>query len=97
MIIIGKLHQNIILFLLLLLFIFTINISIEYSKYKELIYEEVYETKVEIVNIYKKKKVNILRLKNKNFEFFTSVNKDLKFHKLDVIQIAFLTNKIFFI
>lgn len=97
MIIIGKLHQNIILFLLLILFIFTINISIEYSKYKELIYEEVYETKVEIVNIYKKKKVNILRLKNKNFEFFTSVNKDLKFHKLDVIQIAFLTNKISFI
>lgn len=80
-----------------LFFIFLINISIEYAKYQEVVYEEVYETKVEIINIYEKDKINVLRLKNKDFEFFTSVSKESNLNKLDQIKIAFLTKRINFI
>ena len=38
----------------ILLFIFAVNLSIEYSKYLDFIDEEVYEIKVEVLNIYEK-------------------------------------------
>lgn len=97
MIILNKVYTKFYIPLLLFFIVFIVNISIEYSKYQELIYEEVYETQVEIVNIYEKDKVNVLKLKNRNFEFFTSVNKDSNLNKLDLIQIAFLTKRIDFI
>ncbi|MAD41012.1 MAG: competence protein [Arcobacter sp.] len=92
-----KTIKNLLVFVGILFIIFLINISIEYSKYKEVVYEEVFETQVKIINIYEKDKINVLRLKNKNFEFFTSIEKDSNLHKLDLIQIAFLTKKIDFI
>lgn len=42
-----------ILAIVLLLFVFLINLSIEYTKYLDFIDEEIYETKVEVLNIYK--------------------------------------------
>lgn len=91
-----KTSKNLILFAGVLFIIFLINISIEYSKYQELVYEELYETEVSIVNIYEKEKVNTLKLKNKDFIFFTSVSKEFDLNKLDSLQIAFLTKNIDF-
>jgi competence protein ComEC len=80
-----------------LFLIFLVNISIEYVKYQEVVYEEVYETKAEIINIYEKEKKDIIRLKNKDFEFFTSISKDSNLNKSDLLEIAFLTKRIDFI
>jgi len=91
-----KPNKNLLLFIGVLFLIFLINISIEYTKYQELVYEEVYETQVEIINIYEKEKVDILKLKNTNFIFFTKVPKNSDLNKLDLLQIGFLTNRIDF-
>ena len=40
--------------ILFLFFIFLLNLSIEYSKYLDLIEEEIFETQVEVLNIYQK-------------------------------------------
>ena len=45
----------------------------EYSKYLELVDEELYQTKVDIQNVYPKSNNDILKLKSKNFEFFANI------------------------
>ena len=50
-------------------FLFFLNLFIEYNKFLKLIDEEIYETNVEVINIYEKTNHNILRLKADNFEF----------------------------
>ncbi|WP_226814450.1 hypothetical protein [Aliarcobacter butzleri] len=55
----------------ILFFALLINILFEYGKYLEFIDEEVFETKVEVLNIYQKDDFDILKLKTSNFEFFT--------------------------
>ena len=82
---------------LLLFFIFLINISIEHKKYEELTYEEIYETKVSILNIYDKKDYQVLKLKADNFIFYTSLDKEIKLDKLDILNIAFISKKVTFI
>lgn len=79
------------------LFIFLINISIEYKKYQELIDEEVYEIKVEVLNIYEKEKYNILRLKAKNFDFFTNIDKSENIEKLDILTILIISKNLSFL
>ena len=82
---------------LLLFFIFLINISIEHKKYEELTYEEIFETKVSVLNIYDKKDYQVLKLKADNFIFYTSLDKEIKLDKLDILNIAFISKKITFI
>lgn len=82
---------------LLLLFIFLINISIEHKKYEEIISEEIYESKVSILNIYDKNDYQVLKLKANNFILYTSIDKEIKLEKLDILNIVFVTNKISFI
>ena len=82
---------------LLLFFIFLINISIEYKKYEELAYEEIFETKVSVLNIYDKKDYQVLKLKADNFIFYTSLDKEIKLDKLDILNIAFISKKVTFI
>jgi len=84
-------------FLGLLFVIFSISLSIEYSKYQELVYEELYETKVEVINIYQKEKYDVLKLKTNNLEFFTSVPKQHTIKKLDLISVGILTSNISFV
>lgn len=83
--------------LLVLIIILLINISIEYSKYKELIDDEVYETKVKVLNIYPKKDYNILRLSAPNFDFFTNIDKSESVEKLDILNILILSKNISFL
>ena len=83
--------------LLVLIIILLINISIEYSKYQELIDDEVYETKVKVLNIYPKKDYNILRLSASNFDFFTNIDKSESVEKLDILNILILSKNISFL
>jgi competence protein ComEC len=85
------------LLILILILIFLINISIEYSKYLELIDEEIYETKVEVLNIYEKPTYKILRLKAKNFDFFTNIDKIENIKKLDILNILIITENLSFL
>ncbi|GGD37192.1 competence protein [Malaciobacter pacificus] len=75
---------------------FILNLSIYYSKYLDIKYEEVYKDKVQVLNIYKKKDFNILKLSASNYNFFTSVPKDLVLDKLDHISIVFITKELTF-
>ena len=61
MIIKIKNYSKRIVSIILLILIFLINLSIEYSKYLDFIDEEIYEIKVEVLNIYEKPTNNILR------------------------------------
>lgn len=84
-------------FLSIFLLIFLFNIIHEYFKYKDLVYEEVYEDTFQIVNIYDKEDFYVLKVQNDDFSFFTSINKERAFKKLDSIHLAILTTKIDFL
>ncbi|MDN5049774.1 hypothetical protein [Aliarcobacter butzleri] len=71
----------------ILFFALLINILLEYGKYLEFIDEEVFETKVEVLNIYQKDDFDILKLKTSNFEFFTSIPKNQEIKKFDLLNI----------
>jgi competence protein ComEC len=90
-ILIGKYKLFLVLFVILF-----ISLSIEYKKFEELVYEEIYETNVAVLNIYDKKDYIILKLKAKDFTFFTSINKDIKIEKFDLLNIAFISKKVSF-
>lgn len=93
---IMKTYSEFFFAIIFILTIFTINLSIEYSKYQELVDEEIYETKVQVLNIYEKDKFYVLKLKANNFQFFTNIDKLDNIRQLDDINIAFITTKINF-
>lgn len=95
MVIIEKIKEFY-LFILLIFVLFLLSLSFEYINYKELKKEELFETKVEVLNIYEKKEFLVLKLKASNFEFFTSINKDISLKKLDHLNLAFLSNNLNF-
>lgn len=96
MIIKIKNYSKRIVSIILLIFIFLINLSIEYSKYLDFIDEEIYETKVEILNIYEKPTNNILRLKAQDFDFFANIDKSEEIKKSDMLNIAIVSLNISF-
>ncbi|MEV9546699.1 ComEC/Rec2 family competence protein [Aliarcobacter butzleri] len=81
----------------ILFFALLINILLEYSKYLEFIDEEVFETKVEVLNIYEKDDKDILKLKSSNFEFFTNIPKNEEIKKFDLLNILIVSRNIDFI
>ncbi len=83
-------------FLLIILFLFLFNISILYNNYKSFKQDEIIETKATILNIYNKDKYNILKLKSNNFTFFTSIDKQSTYKKLQNINIYIVTKDINF-
>lgn len=83
-------NQKLVLTIFLFL-IFLINLSIEYNKYLDFIDEEVYEVKVEVLNIYEKPTNNILRLKSQNFDFFANIDKSEDVKKSDVLNMAIIS------
>ena len=54
---------------------FLLNLCLEYSRYLDLIDEEVYQSKVDIQNVHPKSSYDILKLKSNNFEFFANIEK----------------------
>ena len=81
---------------LLFSFIFTFNIFYEYNKYLDLVEEELYSGTFQIVNIYDKDDYFVLKVKNDDFSFFTSVDKRSTFQKLENINLAIVTTRIDF-
>ena len=81
----------------ILFFALLINILLEYSKYLEFIDEEVFETKVEVLNIYQKDDFDILKLKSSNFEFFTNMPKNEEIKRFDLLNILIVSRNIDFI
>ncbi|MFY4816947.1 ComEC/Rec2 family competence protein [Aliarcobacter butzleri] len=81
----------------ILFFALLINILLEYSKYLEFIDEEVFETKVEVLNIYQKDDKDILKLKSLNFEFFTNMPKNEEIKRFDLLNILIVSRNIDFI
>ena len=81
----------------ILFFALLINILLEYSKYLEFIDEEVFETKVEVLNIYQKDDFDILKLKTSNFEFFTNMPKNEEIKRFDLLNILIVSRNIDFI
>ncbi len=96
MIIKIKNYSKRIVSIILLILIFLINLSIEYSKYLDFIDEEIYETKVEVLNIYEKPTNNILRLKAQDFDFFVNINKSEEIEKSDMLNMAIISLNISF-
>lgn len=91
-----KNYNKQILAILLLNLIFLISLSIEYSKYLDLTSEEIYETEVEVLNIYEKINDNIFRLRADNFEFFTKIENSTQIAKGDTLNIAIISKYISF-
>ncbi|MDK2061573.1 ComEC/Rec2 family competence protein [Aliarcobacter butzleri] len=81
----------------ILFFALLINIILEYGKYLEFIDEEVFETKVEVLNIYQKDDKDILKLKSSNFEFFTNMPKNEEIKRFDLLNILIVSRNIDFI
>ncbi|WP_323589780.1 ComEC/Rec2 family competence protein [Aliarcobacter butzleri] len=81
----------------ILFFALLINILLEYGKYLEFIDEEVFETKVEVLNIYEKDDKDILKLKSLNFEFFTNMPKNEEIKRFDLLNILIVSRNIDFI
>jgi len=83
--------------ILILIFILLLNLSYKYMQYLDFKHENIFETKVEVANIYKKDKYDILKLKSSNFEFFTNVKKDESLNKFDALNIVIDTRKVDFV
>ncbi|MEV9616297.1 ComEC/Rec2 family competence protein [Aliarcobacter butzleri] len=81
----------------ILFFALLINILLEYGKYLEFIDEEVFETKVEVLNIYQKDDFDILKLKSSDFEFFTNMPKNEEIKRFDLLNILIVSRNIDFI
>ncbi|MGM0519025.1 MAG: ComEC/Rec2 family competence protein [Campylobacterota bacterium] len=92
-----KIDKVIILIFSLSFFVFIINLSIYYAKYQEIVYEELFEAKAQIVNIYDKQEYNVLKFKSENFTFFSSFEKRSDVKKYDVLKVAFITTNLTFI
>ncbi|TLT06327.1 ComEC/Rec2 family competence protein [Aliarcobacter thereius] len=85
-------------FLILFLIIcFILNTIFEYYSYKNFKNENIFETEAKIINIYEKDDYDILRLKSKSFDFFSSINKNEDLNKFDYIKVAIDTRKVEFI
>lgn len=97
MIIIFKKYKLRIILILSLIVMFLLNLCLEYSRYLDLIDEEVYQSKVDIQNVYPKSSYDILKLKSNNFEFFANIEKDQNIKKYDSINAIFLTSNIGFV
>ena len=84
-------------FLSLFILLFSFNTFLEYKSYKEFQKNEVIQIDATILNIYKKNSYNVLKLKHKNFTFFTSITKKNSFKQLQQINLYIITQKISFI
>lgn len=86
--------------IILLLCVFILNVSLEYSRYLDFIDNKIFETKVEVSNVYKKPKYNILKLKSANFDFFSEFEtsiEDEEIEKLDILNVIILTKNVSFL
>lgn len=76
--------------------LFSFNTSYQYAKYKDFVEEEIYKDNFVVKNIYHKQDYTILKLVNKDFQYFTSISNDLNISQLDIVSSYLHTNNISF-
>jgi len=86
-----------VLFFFAFFLVFSFNLFLEYSAYQKFIKEEVRKLDATILNIYKKENYNVVKLKHKEFTFFTSISKELQLKQLQKINLYIITKQISFI
>lgn len=84
-------------FLIFLLLIFIFSLSLELYKYSQFTEEEVFETKVEVLNIYKKEDKEIFKFKAKDFEFFSIIKNQNNINKFDTLNVVVVSKNIGFL
>jgi len=84
-------------FFLTIVSIFIFNLFLEFLNYQTFITNEIYQTKGQIQNIYLKKEFQILKLKTKDFTFFTQTPLSFKPQIYQNANIYLLTTNIDFI
>lgn len=89
--------KELFLFSFILLFIFLFNIIHEYFKYKDFTSEELFQSKFQITNIYDKEEYYVVKLKDDDISFFTSISKEKSIEKLQYIHIGIITTRVNFI
>ncbi|RBQ26665.1 ComEC/Rec2 family competence protein [Arcobacter sp. CECT 9188] len=95
--IVLNINNRQLIFISILIFVLLSNLAYQYSKYLEFKSENVFETKAEITNIYRKDNNDILKLKTSDFEFFATITKDETLKKFDVLNVVIDTRKVTFI
>jgi len=83
--------------LLIIAILFIYNITKSYIAFNAFKNEEVFSSNFEVMNIYKKEHFNVIKVKNDNFYFFTSLPKNVQVKKLDNVELAIITRNINFI
>lgn len=89
-------YNNTIVVVLFFIVIFTVNLSINFLKYLEVSFEEVYKDEVQVINIYEKEDFNVIKLKAKDYSYFTSIPKDFKVKKLEYYTVIFVSKNLSF-
>jgi len=84
-------------FLFFFSLIFSLNIYIEFLTYKKVTRNEVYQINGIIVNVYDKQKYQTLKIKSKDFTFFTSYYKNKKVLIDEKIELLITTKELSFI
>jgi competence protein ComEC len=84
-------------FLFFILVIFTFNIFLQYKKFQEFKYEEVFQTDATIINIYPKQNYQVLKIQTDNLVCFTSTSNTIRYKKFQNINLYLLTKKISFL
>ena len=85
------------LFFLSVFVLFTLNLLLDFYNYKKLIKNEVSNLDGTILNIYYKQNYNTVKIKTKDFTFFTSINKTKNLKIFDAINLYIITDKVTFI
>ena len=85
------------LFFFIVLIFFLFNLYLEFLNYKKITDNEIYYTQGTILNIYHKSKYDTLKIKTKNFTFFTPYNKTTKAEIYQNINLYIITKEISFI
>jgi len=84
------------LFFFILLLVFIFNIYIEFLNYKNITKNEISQVNGTILNIYKKDNYDVLKIKTKDFTFFTSTQEKIQIKLFQDIQLYIVTKEITF-
>lgn len=84
-------------FFLFIIGIFLFTLYLEFSTYKKIIKNEVYQTKGTILNIYPKSSHQVIKVKTEDFTFFTTIENNLQINIYQELDLTILTQNITFI
>ncbi len=85
------------IFITLCFFLFGTNLLFLYQNYLQFTKNEIFRTAVTVSNIYEKETYSVIKLQDQNFSFFTSIEKNHRLNKLELIEIYIITKNISFL